>query len=191
MVTRPARLFAATALLLAASGAAALASPEDLALAVTGGEQAVAPIPGGMALSREGQLVWSLLDARPEPRGRIERDVSAAVRGFYERRRYEPAWIDRRKPTAQAQALVSRMKKAAEDGLAPAAYAVPALDFFSLGDPQVAAEADVALSIAAARFIANLSAGRMDPAALGDNLGLRPERPDLAAALASLAAAPD
>ncbi|MGQ7793995.1 L,D-transpeptidase family protein [Faunimonas sp. B44] len=186
---RQSALLAASAALLALTSAG-FAKPTDVALAVPNAP-AEAPVLDGTAMSEQAELVWSLLEGRTEPRDRIEREILANVRAFYKARRFEPAWIVDRKATRNAKALVARMSRAAEDGLDPSAYATPPVHFFALKDPQVAAQADIAITLAAARFVAHLAAGQLVPSSLGEGLSQKPERPDLAAALARLVAADD
>ncbi|MEX2270994.1 MAG: L,D-transpeptidase family protein [Vicinamibacterales bacterium] len=50
-----------------------------------------------------------------------------AVRKFYEKRQYAPAWIDGRRPTEQLDQLLETLAGAEREGLDPAMYGAPAL----------------------------------------------------------------
>ena len=50
-----------------------------------------------------------------------------AVRAFYEKRQFAPAWIDGRRPTKSFDTLLEALRAAEREGLDPAAYGTPAL----------------------------------------------------------------
>ncbi|MBK7251152.1 MAG: L,D-transpeptidase family protein [Gammaproteobacteria bacterium] len=113
---------------------------------------------------------------------------------LYATRQFAPLWIADGRPTRAALGLLGQLRAATERGLKPGDYDVEGLDALVARTPPDGAAAtrlDVALSIAAARFVADLHAGRVDPRRAGYDLDVPHARLDVAAALAALAASTD
>lgn len=121
-----------------------------------------------------------------------------ALRAIYAGRDASPLWLGPRGPTAQALALLARLRAADAYGLRPQDYASAAIaELPSIHGPaatdQVArwARSDVALTAAALRLVADLHFGRVDPRQAGFQLDAPREPFDLAAAVERLAATVD
>jgi len=112
---------------------------------------------------------------------------------FYGGRDNQPVWYEGGRPTAAAAAALARIARADEDGLDPAAYPRPAADFGSRG-PEPAerlAAAEVAVSLAVARFAREAQAGRIAPRRISPLITLKPEAPDTVAVLRRVSSATD
>ncbi|WP_051631292.1 L,D-transpeptidase family protein [Afifella pfennigii] len=121
-----------------------------------------------------------------------QKKVFAAIRAFYEEHRFEPAFLRDGKPTRQASALVERLGEAAADGLDPSDYADAKLPAARLDDLAERARAELAIAEAAARFLVDLAAGRIAPNSVAPrDIFLKPELPDIAAALDELGTTDD
>ncbi len=121
-----------------------------------------------------------------------------ALRRLYEPRQMAPLWTRDGKPSAAAGAVIDAMAGAGAGGLVAADYS-PAM----LRDAaaRLAAEAaptseeiglfDAALSVAALRFTADLSVGRVNPRSVGFFYDVPPKHGDQAAIVAELASSDD
>jgi murein L,D-transpeptidase YcbB/YkuD len=121
-----------------------------------------------------------------------------AIRDFYERRRFRPAWLDGPGPSRQGALLLQALRGAADRGLRPGDYDATALAGRAISgapdiraSPSRQAELDLALSIAAARWIRHLHFGRVDPRAAGFATRMPRAAFDVAAALERLATGDD
>ena len=81
--------------------------------------------------ARSIQALQALLNAKQTP-GFVTRDREGArlwalVKQFYQKRGYEPAWIDGRSPRPQMDELITAAQHADREGLDPALYNVSAL----------------------------------------------------------------
>ncbi|WP_374473002.1 L,D-transpeptidase family protein [Phenylobacterium sp.] len=87
----------------------------------------------------------------------------AELAAFYGRRGHVPVWFDAG-PKPAAEALLARLRDAADDGLDPASYApeqlAAALDQANSGDPAAVADAELALTRTLVRFALDLRQGR-------------------------------
>jgi len=176
--------------LAAPAGTAASRTPITLANVVE--ESAAAAEVSGPVISEGAAEVRAELGHHRSFSGEREKKVFSEVRAFYEARHFEPAWIRDGKPTRQAKALLERIREAEKDGLDPADYSDASLPSARLKELTEIAGDDVAFSEAAARFITHLSVGRIDPSSVAPkDIFLKPELPDLAAALADLAGTDD
>jgi len=115
-----------------------------------------------------------------------------AMRGFYEKRQFQPAWFTPQGPRPQAGELVEAIDTLAGEGLEPRLYQKEALvaavrgagTGADLDDPQVQlriAQAELSLSYAWFSMAAHLASGRLQPSALGVNWYAAPPQADLAA----------
>jgi len=122
----------------------------------------------------------------------------AALQQLYERRGFQSVWIQNREPTRQGVLLLQTLRGADEFGLRPDDYDATQLVYDAIdlittpsASPAQQAELDLALSVAAARFVRHLHLGRIDPWAGGFALN-RPRAPfAVAAVLEQLASGDD
>jgi murein L,D-transpeptidase YcbB/YkuD len=100
---------------------------------------------------------------------------------FYESLGDRLAWIANSQPTPQARQMIQILQGAEEEGLDPQDYDAPRwhqrLDAF--GDPNKPDETeqvhfDLALTISAMRYLADVSRGRMNPKTFGFELYVKP-----------------
>ncbi len=179
----------------------ALAGAVQLAVLASGAAAYVAEGPvfpqlGGAAatLARQTELGPVAL-ALQRALGALDRStVNAAhdadgILAFYEERRFLPVWVTPDGLTARAIAIVARLAEADLDGLDPAAYATPALNFGAGATAEAIAAADLRLTRAVAAYIREAYAGRLDPRTVSPNIDIRPHLPDTHAALADVATA--
>lgn len=119
-----------------------------------------------------------------------------AVSALYEERGFAPLWFAGRSPSRAALALAEELRTAGKRGLSPEDYSAAAFsDGLRLAADSGASEAsgarlDVALSVTAARFAAELHSGRIDPRTLGFELDAPRPLLDVLPILRALAAAP-
>ncbi len=107
---------------------------------------------------------------------------------YYEARDFAPLWHGDSGWNAAADAVLARLERASEDGLAAARYAVILpVD----GDAAAIASADLALSEASLLYARDASGARLVPARLSAMLDVRPQLPDAAQVLDAVAAAAD
>jgi murein L,D-transpeptidase YcbB/YkuD len=132
-----------------------------------------------VALSPAAQAIEAALQ---QPEG-VDHAIFDAVRAFYEARDFEPVWIVDHEPSRQMKALRLRMAAADEYGLDPALYVT---DANAVSMDAASAAADVAFSLAVARFVNHIASGRIAPAEISSIITLEPERPDITAALGKL-----
>jgi len=82
-----------------------------------------------------------------------------AIESFYASRNYAPLWIRDGQVTARANAVIARLKSAADEGLDAADYPVP--DFG--GGADTVADGDIKLTHSALAFARNMEVGRIAP----------------------------
>ncbi|WP_181706607.1 L,D-transpeptidase family protein [Chthonobacter rhizosphaerae] len=116
---------------------------------------------------------------------------AAALQAFYAERQDAPAWVSADRFTPAAEAVAERLRRAAEDGLDPAALAVPDLASGVEAAPGSVAERDVALSLAVVTFAEQASGGRVEPGRISKNITRKPPRVDPISALRQVATAAD
>jgi murein L,D-transpeptidase YcbB/YkuD len=109
--------------------------------------------------------------ARDDARGdQIWKDV----RRFYRSHGYAPAWIEGRRPGAEASELIDAVHAAREEGLDPADYDLKALELLRTEKsrnpfkkdalhPELVAEADLRLTYMFMRYATHLLQGRVEP----------------------------
>jgi murein L,D-transpeptidase YcbB/YkuD len=119
-----------------------------------------------------------------------------AMASLYEARGFAPLWFAGNSPTAAALALSEELRAAGRRGLRPADYSADALyeavrrAAGAAMTEDDSARLDVALSITAAKFAAELHSGRVDPRMLGFELDAVQPPLDVLPILRELAAAP-
>jgi L,D-transpeptidase YcbB len=108
------------------------------------------------------------------------------VKRFYQNENYQLIWIDGERPSNRYRELIKVLDAAADHGLPAELYKVP------IEDPQggrvrIPAESapklDVQATAAFFRYFMHITGGRLDPHALESQWTLKPERPELVAAL--------
>ncbi len=107
-----------------------------------------------------------------------------------------PRWFEGTQPTRAAANLLAEMRAAESRGLVSSDYranelAVAIARLRPDADPSALARLDAAFDAAAARFIADLHAGRVSPRAAGHDLAVPHAALDLQAALGALASTSD
>jgi L,D-transpeptidase YcbB len=96
------------------------------------------------------------------------------VRRFYRSHAYAPAWVDGRRPRAEASELINAIRSAGDEGLDPADYDLKALDELRTEKsrnpfkkdallPEQVAEADLRLTYMFMKYATHLLQGRVDP----------------------------
>ncbi|ACA17556.1 Peptidoglycan-binding domain 1 protein [Methylobacterium sp. 4-46] len=117
--------------------------------------------------------------------GRRERE---ALQAFYALGAFKPIWIVDRAWTEAARAVIARLGAAAEDGLDPLDYPVPALGV-PTASPADLADAELRLSAAAALYARDARGGRLDPPRLSRLITPKLDLPLADAVLPKLATA--
>jgi L,D-transpeptidase YcbB len=117
------------------------------------------------------------------------RGLRESLRAIYARRGGKPLWVDHGSLTPQARALLIQLRSADAYGLEPRDY--PSEGEVWDGTEARAAQLDVALSVAALRFVSDLHYGRIDPRQAGFALDAPRARLDLPAVVEELATARD
>lgn len=129
----------------------------------------LAPPPGGSRIEIDGETLL-----RPD-----------LVRTFYERRAYEPAWVEAGTLRPVALALRQVIAEADREGLDPVDYHWPSVDRVSSAavrslDPVTLTGLDILASDAFLAYAAHLVSGRIDPVALGVDWFIRRPQADVA-----------
>ncbi|MGJ3265527.1 MAG: L,D-transpeptidase family protein [Salinarimonas sp.] len=119
----------------------------------------------------------------------------AGLRAFYAARGHAPAWIEPSAAglswTPAARALVRVLAAAAEEGLDPSAYPVPAMPSLPDVDPGAVADAEIALAATLVRYAQDARGGRLEPTRLHRLITPTLDIPGAEAVLVELAAADD
>ncbi|MBZ9936748.1 L,D-transpeptidase family protein [Mesorhizobium sp. BR1-1-16] len=185
-------LMAGTVLLALTAGTASAYLPEGKTFRERAGSVAsltvadVASDPAAIALK-------AAIAIAPAKETFLEKRDRAAMTEFYSERDYKPVWVNDGRLTPAAQAVMARIALAAEDGLDPAAYSLPAKTLGSTAPlgPDLAAAVEITLDRALLTYARQAYAGRLDPAAVGKLITIKPLLPDPVAILASVSSAPD
>ncbi len=122
---------------------------------------------------------------RPDPLGLLHRGEREAIAAFYAARGFAPLWWNGGSPTAEASAVVERLKRASDDGLDIKGFAP---DLSPSTDQEIAA-ADIALTDAVVAYGRQASGSRVDPHMISRLIGAEPEVADPAVILALVATA--
>ncbi|GGE38651.1 hypothetical protein GCM10007276_14930 [Agaricicola taiwanensis] len=115
--------------------------------------------------------------------GRLE-----AITAFYAARQYRPLWSENGAWSDNATAAFDRIAKAADDGLDPAAYKLPAPPS---KDADTLALADIELSAAVVAYATEAEGGRIEPRSISPLLTAKPEKPDAGEVLDKVSGARD
>jgi murein L,D-transpeptidase YcbB/YkuD len=83
-------------------------------------------MPPEITLSPFGEKLRSMMSDR-QATAMFSRENLASLSSFYAARNFEPLWTDNGAMTARAKEALAQLKKADDEGLDPADYAVPAL----------------------------------------------------------------
>ncbi len=117
-------------------------------------------------------------------------DVDAAVRAFYERRDYAPAWTSESSLSPQAYRFVEQLLRADDEGLEPADYRAAELareihSTYANGTPPSPARyaLELALTETFIVYATDLLRGRVKPAAIGVTWHTSARRADVASVL--------
>ncbi|HWJ72775.1 MAG TPA: L,D-transpeptidase family protein [Kaistia sp.] len=185
-------LLAGTVLLALTAGTASAYLPEGKTFRERAGSVAsltvadVASDPAAIALK-------AAIAIAPAKETFLEKRDRAAMAEFYSERDYKPVWVKDGRLTPAAQAVMARIALAADDGLDPAAYSLPAKTLGSTAPlgPDLAAAVEITLDRALLTYARQAYAGRLDPASVGKLITIKPLLPDPVAILASVSSAPD
>jgi murein L,D-transpeptidase YcbB/YkuD len=145
---------------------------------------AAALVAAGIAAGWAGQAAAT---QSAHPQIAAERAGLGAAGAVYAARGDAPIWMT--EDRARAEALLSALRGADAHGLPPARYAPDRLEALMAAGP--AAEAEIALSRAYLLYARDISSGLLEPRRAASNVRVQPERPDPAALLSAVAAAPD
>jgi len=110
------------------------------------------------------------------------------VRRVYKDLNHQLIWIDGDRPSARYTEFAKALASADDHGLPAGLYPAPLGDSSKKGatiSPEQAPELDARTTAAFLRYFAHLTGGRLDPRALQSLWTLKPEKPDLVAALAT------
>jgi murein L,D-transpeptidase YcbB/YkuD len=138
------------------------------------------------------ELVQSTLMQKLSQTGDVD-PIRTKAANFYKRRGGKPIWLRHGKLTRQARRALDHLARAAEDGLDPADYHVPAADDLdgSIASIEGTADGELAITESVLRYIRHATSGRLDPATLRQGVRASPHEPDPVMALASIAIATD
>jgi murein L,D-transpeptidase YcbB/YkuD len=123
---------------------------------------------------------------------RLDRKMRQAIATAYEARGFKPFWLDGENWTAAARAAMARLRLADEDGLDPAAYAMPEPAAGPSPAERIAilAGADLRLSVAVVLYARDARGGRIDARRLSAMIDPTLRLPEPAGVLAEIAASP-
>jgi murein L,D-transpeptidase YcbB/YkuD len=184
----------------------ALAKPRPAATVAAAKPAAVKPKPAAEAQVATAQ--FPIYDSIIDPETAAIRDAlitagtvgtfldkrdAAAVAEYYAEQGYTPSWTLDGKLTPRAQNIIAAIDKAADEGLDPALYNLPAADLGTAipASPADLAMADVQLSDAIVTYARHLHSGRLDPGTVSENFDYKPHLLDPLAVLSSMATTTD
>lgn len=123
-------------------------------------------------------------------------DYQVQLEQLYGQNGLLPLWFNEGRPTPQAKELVQNLAGADSKGLNAEDYDAELLgqwlsEFGERGaNPREIASADVALSLAAMRYVSNLYIGRINPNNINYGLNIEPKRVDLPNLIQKIAQSP-
>ncbi len=172
----------------AARGAMADDTPASAGPPTTAAAPSVAPDPVPTAIATAlARLI--VRDERINPLGFGDwRTAKAEIGAFYADRGFQPVWVDPDGPTAAGRAVLLRLARAPEDGLALGGLAIPHDLVGPLG-PEALAEAAIAAAVVA--YAEQASGSRLSPSRLSPVFAADPQIVDAGEALAETAVASD
>ncbi len=119
---------------------------------------------------------------------RIDRaDDRKSVQSFYAARGYAPLWIHDGALTAQARAVVARLRNASTEGLNAADYPVPQIG----AGAEAIADADLRLTASLLDFVRHLTVGRIAPRRVLSDIDYGDHAPDPSDVLTKVSQARD
>ena len=135
----------------------------------------------------EGKTLPTVISG-PQMTGAEKTRLADQVRRVYKDQNYQLIWIDGDRPSRRYREFVKALDAAADHGLPRTLYDVPLED--PSGSriqiaPEQAPELDARVTALFLRYFTHLLGGRLDPHELQSMWTLKPEKPDLAAALAN------
>ena len=115
-----------------------------------------------------------------------------AIEAFYEARDFSPVWIDDGLFTAEALAVIARIRAADTDGLSPQDYALPSrnLGIYLDASPALEARSDLLLSQAVIEYAHDAHSGRVTPTAVSSNFSYEPHLLDSTVVLEQVTSSP-
>lgn len=137
------------------------------------------------------------LSVLADPATDIATQVQAPLHAIYEARQFAPLWLEGDEPSARAGQAITLISRAAEDGLDTSDYGLPALQKQMenlqrhTGNDQQLAAFDLAVSHTLARFVEDLSVGRVTPRDLGLAIDTNAKQAELQQQLAQVLVADD
>ncbi len=149
-----------------------------------------APAAATVPVPAIADLVKSAVDAlvKTETEGSQAAEMRkehAAIAAYYAARDYAPLWVENGKPIDAVAIVLQQLAHAADDALDLSAMPVPVFE----GGAERLAAADVALSAQIVAYGRQASGCRVDPQEISGLIGAKPNLPDPALILASVAAA--
>jgi murein L,D-transpeptidase YcbB/YkuD len=141
----------------------------------------------GVHAEGSANAIQALLKSGKHPRLRWGNfsDVAKPLGQLYGQSDPAPLWVRDGKPTPQAKAMIESLKGADDRGLNAEDYDADLLSTWMAASalkssaPAELADFDVALSIAATRYVSNLYLGRINPHTVGFGLNVEPKRLDV------------
>jgi L,D-transpeptidase YcbB len=157
-------------------------------------ETAPATSPSVAQNSQAIQTIQATVESKTVPvavRGQKEREQAwKEMRSFYEKRRFQPAWLTPTGPRPQARELIAAIDPLASEGLDPQRYPKDALNAAlqaiakrpDLSDPQAQrrlAQTDMSLTYTYLTMAAHLASGRLQPETLNVDWYTKPRHVEL------------
>src|SRR5688572_14573780 len=136
----------------------------------------------------EGKTLAAVATRRPEMPAAERTRLVDQVRRVYKEHDYQLLWIDDDRPSERYRQFAKALEAADAHGLPRADYAMPAeisSDNRATISAEQAPQVDAHITATFFRYFTHLSGGRLDPRALQSLWTLKPERPDLVAALSN------
>jgi L,D-transpeptidase YcbB len=109
-------------------------------------------------------------------------DLKKPVEDFYGAHNFEPVWLKGRNPTEQARQMMAAFAACGTDGLDPEDYDSSrwAARSAAIHTEQDRAAVDMAMTVAAMRYLSDEHNGRVDPKRFNFGIGINQKRYDLA-----------
>jgi murein L,D-transpeptidase YcbB/YkuD len=124
------------------------------------------------------------------PGGRLPRKEREAVAAFYSDTEFRALWIREGRWNAAALSAIGRLAAAAEDGLDPAQYPVPAIDR-QKASPADLADAELGLSASIVAYARDARGARIEPSRLSQLITPKLDIPAAGAVLRAVSSAKD
>ncbi|MDX2289243.1 MAG: L,D-transpeptidase family protein [Hyphomicrobiaceae bacterium] len=134
------------------------------------------------------EAVRALLTTTPKPRRKDDADDLAAITAYYEAHRHAPIWTGGAGMTENAKRVLREIAEAADWGLVPSDFELPALPEQSPAVTKLA-EAELALSVAVLKYARHARGGRLEPSAVSRKFDQKPVVFEPGSVLAAIARA--